>query len=391
MKIVDLFSGVGGLTFGFYYRKRGNQFVRNRKNQFIFANEFSDSAARAFKSNFPDIPMIHEDISNIDKKYLDTYGLIDDIDLVLGGPPCQSFSMVGKRQYDKRAKMYKEYIRLLSILKPKMFIFENVVGLLTMKNDRGNPVINDIMKMFQNIPKNKDLGYRIEQKTLNSQNYGVPQSRERVFLIGIRNDLDNRYWRFPVETHGNNGKHYLTVKDAISDLPHLEAGESCTEYSIPAQSNYQILMRGNNICLMNHCAGINGEKINTVIKNIEQGQGKEDFNKLVETGILDEKYYLTSGYKNTYARLWWDRPATTLTNSFGTPSSLRCIHPQEDRALSTREGARIQSFPDWFVFLGNKYERNSQIGNAVPPLLALALSKSVDECFKKWEQNNEQG
>lgn len=86
-----------------------------------------------------------------------------------------------------------------------------------------------------------------------------------------------------------------------------------------------------------------------------------------------------------------DRPATTLTNSFGTPSSLRCIHPQEDRALSTREGARIQSFPDWFVFLGNKYERNSQIGNAVPPLLALALSKSVDECFKKWEQNNEQG
>ena len=112
MKIVDLFSGVGGLTFGFYYRKRGNQFVRNRKNQFIFANEFSDSAARAFKSNFPDIPMIHEDISNIDKKYLDTYGLIDDIDLVLGGPPCQSFSMVGKRQYDKRAKMYKEYISL---------------------------------------------------------------------------------------------------------------------------------------------------------------------------------------------------------------------------------------------------------------------------------------
>ena len=144
-------------------------------------------------------------------------------------------------------------------------------------------------------------------------------------------------------------------------------------------------MRGNCVDLTDHFIGTYGDKIRTVIANVVQGEGKRYFNNLVDKGLLDRKYYLTSGYNNTYGRLWWNRPSTTITNSFGTPSALRCIHPLQDRALSTREGARLQSFPDWFCFCGNKYEKNSQVGNAVPPLLAIELAKQVKKCFKRWE------
>ena len=392
MNIVDLFSGAGGLTFGFQYKIKKDRFVKNRKNHILFANEFANQAAHAFRINFPDIPLIQDDIANVTIESIINLNIdIENVDLVIGGPPCQSYSTVGKRQYDKRAKMYREYIRLLGILKPKMFIFENVTGLLSMKNDDGEPVLNDIKNMFSDIYGNGFLSYTIEQKILNAKNFGVPQSRNRVFLVGIRNDLDSDCWNFPTEKYGDGrGKlPYLTVEDAISDLPPLNEGEVAEKYILPPQNIYQILMRNGSKTLNDHFIGTYGDKIRTVIENVIQGEGKKYFNSLVDEGFIDQKYYLTSGYNNTYGRLWWDKPSTTITNSFGTPSALRCIHPLQNRALSTREGARLQSFPDWFVFCGNKYEKNSQIGNAVPPLLAMELSKEVYKCFKRWEKNNE--
>lgn len=276
---------------------------------------------------------------------------------------------------------------MLGILKPKMFIFENVTGLLSMKNDNDEPVLNDIKRMFSDIYGNKKLGYEIRQAVLNAKYYGVPQSRDRVFMVGIRYDLDSSCWDFPKQKYGEErGKlPYLTVKDALSDLPPLNEGENAEAYVLPPQNEYQLLMRNGSVNLTNHFIGTYGEKIRTVIQHVVQGEGKEYFNDLVNKGVVDKKYYLTSGYHNTYGRLWWDRPSTTLTNSFGTPSALRCIHPIQNRALSTREGARLQSFPDWFDFCGNKYEKNSQIGNAVPPLLAIELAKQVKRCFKRWE------
>uniref|UniRef100_UPI00261DF458 DNA cytosine methyltransferase n=1 Tax=uncultured Campylobacter sp. TaxID=218934 RepID=UPI00261DF458 len=135
MNVVDLFSGAGGLTFGFYYKKDGNKFVINDEFNFLFANEYNKYAATAFRLNFPNIKLLECDIQAIDeKKIKDSKIDVSCVDIVIGGPPCQSYSTVGKRQYDKRAVMYKEYCRLLSILRPKMFIFENVKGLLTMKN-----------------------------------------------------------------------------------------------------------------------------------------------------------------------------------------------------------------------------------------------------------------
>ena len=138
-------------------------------------------------------------------------------------------------------------------------------------------------------------------------------------------------------------------------------------------------MRGDTRNLTCHFSAVYGEKIQTVINHVIQGEGKDYINHLVDTGILDERYRLTSGYKNTYGRLYAKRPCTTITNNMSTPSALRCIHYKQNRALTPREGARIQSFPDWFQFTGNKREITSQIGNAVPPLLAMKLANKLEE------------
>ena len=355
----------------------------------MFANEYDSQAAKAFRANFPHIPLIQDDIANVTIAKLKKENIdVSDVDLVIGGPPCQSYSTVGKRQYDKRAKMYEEYIRLLGILQPKMFIFENVTVLLSMKNADGKPVLDDIRNMFADIVGDGQLGYHINQEVLNAKDFGVPQSRDRLFIVGIRKDLDNDCWAFPLKSHGERKglSPYLTVADALSDLPELAEGQSLSEYALESQNDYQSLMRFGSESLDEYCIGVYGEKIRTVIANVIQGEGREFINNLVRTGALDEKYYLTSGYHNTYGRLWWDRPSTTITNSFATPSALRCIHPLQNRALSTREGARLQSFPDWIKFFGSKYEKNSQVGNAVPPLLAIELNKSVKRCFKRWER-----
>lgn len=387
INVIDLFSGAGGLTFGFSYRVRANRFVKNKKFKFIFANEYNHQAALAFAHNFPRIPLMECDIANITLQTLEQNDIVinEPVDLIIGGPPCQSYSTVGRRQYDQRARMYQEYTRMLRMFRPTMFIFENVTGLLSMKNDDGQPVIQEITALFENIDNN--LGYRLFTQVLNAKNYGVPQSRDRVFIVGIRNDV-NYQWEFPNATHGNTTHPYLTVEDAISDLPALNYGQAAEEYNEEPNTEYQRLMRGNQNILHDHFCGTYGEKITAVIQAVPQGEGRPYINNLVENGELDRRFYLTSGYKNTYGRLWWDRPCTTITNSLGTPSALRCIHPLQDRALSTREGARLQSFPDWFRFFGNKYERNSQVGNAVPPLLAIALAKQVERIpFEEYRNN----
>ncbi|MDF2790138.1 MAG: ddeI [Neobacillus sp.] len=381
IRVVDLFSGVGGLTFGFKKSIRRNRFVSKDIFNIVFANEIDPDAAEAFRLNFPDIPMLETDVSNLDIEYLHKRYLdIARVDLIIGGPPCQSYSTVGKRQYDSRAKMYREYRRLLSILKPKMFVFENVLGLLTMKNDKGNPVINDVEESFKDFSDfNISLSYTIHRSVLNAQLYGVPQSRERVFLVGIRNDLEIKYnWKFPEPTIN---KKFLTVSDAISDLPPLENGTGTKLYQRKPTTKYQYLMRGNQKDLNNHINGVYGDRMLKIMKAVLPGKGRPYINKLVEEGKLDKELYLTSGYKNTYGRLWWDRPSTTITNNLSTPSSLRCIHPKQNRALTSREGARLQSFPDNFIFVGGKEKINSQIGNAVPPILSINLADAIENFF----------
>jgi DNA (cytosine-5)-methyltransferase 1 len=373
VKIVDLFSGAGGLTFGFYYSLKDGKFVKNENCEIVFANEKDPSAAKAFGLNFPDIKMLNCDIKVLKENIVNTLIGSGDIDLIIGGPPCQSFTTIGKRKYDDRARLYQEYIRMLKIIRPRMFIFENVKGILSMKDGANHSVMDRIVARFKKI--SDDLGYNVVHRTLNAAEYGIPQYRERVFMVGIRND-QNISWVFPV---GN--KNRLTIKEAIGDMPPLKQGEEKANYTTAAANNYQTLMRGSNELLTFHRAALHSEKIQVVINNISQGEGRFDFNRLVDQGLIDEKYRLTSGYKNTYARLISAQPCTTITHNMSTPSSLRCIHYSQNRSLTPREGARLQSCPDWFQFFGNVTEVKTQIGNAVPSLLAIALQEYTQKAL----------
>lgn len=406
MRIIDLFSGAGGLTFGFYYRKKGNSFVRNRQNSFVFANELDSHAAKAFSLNYPDIKMLNQDIKTLEEASIKKLIGEEAVDLIIGGPPCQSFSTVGQRIYDQKAMLYEEYLRILSIVRPKMFLFENVKGILSMREtfykkdsdgniifevtksestgkERKKPVVDHygrkvmdiISERFATIDDN--LGYTISKKVLNAVDYGVPENRERVFIVGIRNDLHIK-WEFPPPLSAEK----ISIKEAISDLPPVAEGQEVTEYTISPTNPYQTLMRHGSNHITFHICGEYGDKIRTVIKNVKQGEGKDDFNLLVSKGIIEEKYKLTSGYHNTYGRLIESQPSTTITNNLSTPSGLRCIHYSQDRALTPREGARIQSFPDWFIFEGDKVHLTTQIGNAVPPLLAIELAKKIDRALR---------
>ena len=383
IRVVDLFSGAGGLTLGFKNKVLNDTFVKSDDYNILFANEIDKNASDAFSLNFPQIPMLNCSITQITQNYLVENNIeYSDVDLVIGGPPCQSFSTVGRRQYDERAQMYKEYRRMLSFLQPKVFLFENVTGLMTMKNAVGLPVLEDIKREFSDFSDfGIDLSYEIKESVMNAKHFGVPQNRERVFLVGMRRDLESEFnWEFP-DAELISEDEFLTLEDAIGDLPKLGNGEKKEYYESNPYTFYQKLMRNNSVELTHHVNGLNGERMLKIMKTVTPGKGKNYINELVEAGKLDEKYFLTSGYHNTYGKLWWDRPSSTITNNLSTPSSLRCIHPIQNRALTPREGARIQSFPDTFQFIGNKENINSQIGNAVPPLLAMAIAQKLTSFF----------
>jgi DNA (cytosine-5)-methyltransferase 1 len=210
---------------------------------------------------------------------------------------------------------------------------------------------------------------------MNAADYGVPQLRERVIIIGTK--LKSSFL-FPEPTHYNSEigenlfndlKPYLTLSDAISDLPFIKSGEESKLYSSEPQNEFQLSMRKNApATLSDHNAPNNNSKMVKLMESLPDGGTPLD---------LPEELRPTSGFANTYCRLWWNRPSTTITRNLSTPSSSRCIHPIAPRPLTTREGARIQCFPDHYKFYGSRGDKNLQIGNAVPTLLSNALKESL--------------
>lgn len=398
MRIIDLFSGAGGLTFGFYYNLVAGEFRRRPNIEFVFASEYNPQAVEAFKRNYPDVNMIAGDIRDLTDDKIELYQYNRDVDIIIGGPPCQSFSTIGERKYDSRAKLLNQYLRILEKVMPKMFLFENVKGILSMREifyktdengeiiykkvekhrgakffTKDEPEIDHYGDLVMDKLKNEfdRIGYDIQYKTMNASSFGVPQNRERVFIVGMRKGL-NIEWQFPV----GQGP-FRTLSDAISDLPLVGEGDNVEKYDSDPANDYQRLMRQGSDEITEHYCGIYGDKIRTVIKNVKEGEGKNDFNRKVDAGLVDVKYRLTSGYGNTYGRLERNKPSMTITNNLATPSGLRCIHYEQNRALTPREGARIQSFPDWYQFVGGKGDVTRQVGNAVPPLLAIAFANSI--------------
>ncbi len=359
-KVIDLFAGVGGLSYGF---------AHDSDFEIIAANEILTPMAQAYSCNHPTVKMYNKDIKDfsLDDLSRDLGIKQGDIDIVVGGPPCQAYSTVGKRLIDDpRGKLFQEYYRILKELRPKIFVFENVKGLLSMQ---GGELIKTIISLFESI------GYHLQMKLLNAADYGAPQIRERVILVGTLND---RPFKYPVPTHYNpelgipadtSLKPYVTLGEALSDLPSIKTGESASQYATEPQNEYQKRMRANAPKeIQEHEVPKNSAKLVAIMEALPDGGSPKD---------IAEELRPKSGFANCYCRLWWDKPSTTITRNLGCPSSSRCIHPRDPRPLSTREAARLQGFPDDYVFCGKRGDKHLQIGNAVPTFLSRAIKDSV--------------
>tara|TARA_Y100000590_G_scaffold349673_1_gene401256 strand:+ start:1044 stop:2129 length:1086 start_codon:yes stop_codon:yes gene_type:complete len=353
-KVVDLFAGVGGLSYGFY---------KNKNFEIVAANEILPDMAKAYELNHKNVKVYNKDIKDFSLDDLNKDFNINrgDIDLVIGGPPCQAYSTVGKRLLDDpRGQLFQEYFRILKELNPKVFVFENVKGLLSM--DKGR-LLYHIISLFES------LGYSVKYKVLNAADYGVPQIRERVIIVGHKLNSDFEY----PEKKFKSSLEYLTLEDAIGDLPFIGVDSSSDSYSKPALNNYQLQLRSTSDRFTDHSSPKNNQKLVELMKALPDGGTPLD---------ISEDLRPRSGFKNTYSKLWWKKPSTTITRNLSTPSSSRCIHPKANRPLTTREGARIQSFPDDYVFYGSRSSKNLQIGNAVPPILSSYLADSVFNLLK---------
>ena len=338
MNAIDLFSGAGGLS----------EALRESGFRILFANEINSTYAATHNLNFPDVPMCKEDICNVsdDKLILMTGG--QEVDLVIGGPPCQGFSIFGKRRFintrnyqpreDPRNFLVFQFIRVVGTLRPKFFFMENVKGFTNL--DKGL-FVNEVKTAF------KEIGYNnIWCNIVRATDYGVPQERHRMFMIGNRLGID---FECPSPTHFpiNSGKEpvYRTVGDAIMDLVGLEN------------------------LIPNHIPLKHKPIVEARYGFVEEG-GKLDVSKLPpELAVAtrrDSKTGIVANYSHVFKRLSRFKPSTTMVpghNAFP-------IHPTLNRTLTVREAARIQTFPDTHIFTGTRQEQCIQVGNAVPPQMA---------------------
>ena len=348
MKAIDLFCGAGGLSLGMH-----SQGVTT-----VLANDIDKNFASTFKVNHPDCNVICQDIHKIDfKKVVCSINLKDKVDIVSGGPPCQGFSTVGKKdQKDARNVLFWEFVRVVEEVRPRFVIFENVSGFKKMYQGEA----------FEKLVKELEaLNYKVTSALLDAVEYGLPQKRQRTIVVGWVEK--NKNFIFP-EPSIFITKKPLSLMDAISDLPPIMNGSKHDCYKTDPQNEYQIEMRKKSITLTEHNASNYGAKMQRILEIIPSGGSVKD---------LPLELRPKSYFANTYARLLPDKPAPTITRNFGTPSSSRCIHPFENRALSTREGARLQGFPDSYIFCGGKTNKNLQIGNAVPPILGSIIMQGI--------------
>ncbi|MFW6015671.1 MAG: DNA cytosine methyltransferase [bacterium] len=357
MNVIDLFAGAGGFSEGF--KKLGYKI--------LVANEIDEEIAATYEYNHQDTKMYNNDIKNLSKDIDDLKKSIgtNKIDVIIGGPPCQGFSMAGSRirnesfLEDPRNYLFKYYYDIVQGLSPDYFIMENVQGMLSSKK---GAIIEEITKIFS-----KD--YKVDKAILNAANFGIPQARKRLFIIGSKHEQIN----LEEETKRFYRKK-ITLRDAISDLNYINSGEGedCSNYLLEPQSEYQKKRRIGSKQLYNHKATNHSKKALERMKMVSPGQNRFQINEEIR-----------SVHSGAYGRLEWDEVAMTITTRFDTPSAGRVIHPELNRTLTPREAARVQSFDDSYRFLGTKSSIGKQIGNAVPPILAEVIAKIILEDMEK--------
>lgn len=336
---IDLFCGCGGLSYGF--ECAGVNILLGIDND--------ATALKAFENNHKNAKTICGDITTTTLS--DIKERIGDkkIDLIIGGPPCQGMSLSGPRKFDDpRNKLYLSYIRLVEEIKPEAFVIENVPGLVGLFKGQ----IKDSI-----IERLTVLGYDVQYKILCSADYGVPQSRRRVVFVGLKDksfDFDNI-----------KSKETVTCEMALSDLPPLveTLGEDPAEYETKPKNSYQKLMRSNSKKVRNHIAASHSDKVKHIISLVPDGGNYKD---------LPEEYKNSRNFHVAWTRFRSDKPAPTIDTGHR-----HHFHYKYNRVPTVRECARLQSFPDDFIFEGNKTQQFRQVGNAVPPLMAQAIAEAL--------------
>ena len=347
--VIDLFCGAGGLSFGF--EQAGCNILLGIDNDKL--------ALETFEKNHKNAKSLCCDITQIDYKNTikDIIGN-KKIDLIIGGPPCQGFSIAGSRNFDDpRNKLYLSYIKLVEEIKPKAFVIENVPGIISLFNGE---VKDNIIKRFSK------MGYNVTYKILCASDYGVPQSRKRVVFVGILNS--KQAFEFP-----DIDNNVVTCKMALSDLPSLvdSLGEDHQKYKTKPQNEYQYMMRQNSVDVQNHIAAFHSDKIKHIISLVPDGGNYKD---------LPLEYRNSRNCHVAWTRFNSNKPAPTIDTGHR-----HHFHYKYNRVPTVRECARLQSFPDDFIFYGNKTQQFRQVGNAVPPIMA----KRVAENLLKFLNNGE--
>lgn len=378
--VIDLFCGAGGLSEGLSQAGFDPR----------VAVDFDANALKSYAANHPQTAIIHRDIAKVTGTELKRLAGTEDVDLVAGGPSCQGFSTHGKRiQDDPRNFLFKHFVRIVDEVRPKMFLMENVKGMLTYSKGYFRKQIEDAFN---------EIGYRCAFTTVCAADFGVPQLRHRVLFIGTR--LDQARLSFPKPTHGDDVpglKPYLTVADAIGDLPKIKDDwkNDAREYARAAQNPYQAYLRaGAGKKLTMHISAPLSKQAQRLANHIGQGEGLRAvparwlparFQKMrtISTGALRRDC------TTLYYRLDPQRPSYTITCYFRNVASGPFLHPYEDRSLSYREAARLMSFPDRYKFLGTNFTR--QIGNAVPVLMAKAIGVELLKSLRDAEPQRAAG
>ncbi|VTU51873.1 DNA cytosine methyltransferase [Latilactobacillus sakei] len=320
LKYIDLFCGAGGMSLGFDKAGFEN----------IFSVEYNSQIANTYAKNFSDHKLLVADIKQIPNEDID--GILNGqiADVVVGGPPCQGFSMAGNpgRRFvdDPRNYLFKEFVRFVSVIKPRMFVMENVARMATHNNGE---TLKEVISEFSK------LGYTVKSKVLQAARYGVPQKRQRIFIVGT---LMGSEFEYPA-----GDDNYISVMQAIGDLPKLKSGERS---AIP-----------------NHIAMNHSEQMLKKMSFVPDGGNRQ---------YIPEEIRPKSGDARKYIRYASKLPSVTVTGD-----NRKIFHYEQNRALTPRELARLQSFPDDFIFYGTSGSIQQQIGNAVPPKLAEAIAMSV--------------
>lgn len=357
MNIIDLFCGCGGFSKGF---EQAGFDVR-------LGIDVWEDAVTTYKANFPNAKTIVGDISEISSAdLLLAAGMkADEVDVIIGGPPCQGFSVSGKRMIDDpRNILYKSFVRMVKDIQPKAFVMENVPGLVRLFKGQ---VKEQVMEDFTRV------GYKVEMKQLVACDYGVPQSRKRVFFVGINEvKMPNTEFEFPVEIYGEGKIPHITCEDALSDLDFIEDTillDEHTSYKLPAVTEYQKFMRKNAKILLNHVTTIHTEKTRNIIAMVPDGGNYKD---------LPAELWSTRKVNIAWTRMNSRKPCFTIDTGHN-----HHFHYRANRVPTVRESARIQSFPDDFEFIGKKTSQLKQVGNAVPPLMAQAVASCVLTALKE--------